>query len=68
MERAVERGLKLRPFRIYQGDLPGDYLDERANTLLLACLRGMSLESGHEEATTYPEPRLGKLRATLGDL
>jgi hypothetical protein len=39
MERAVERGLKLRPFRIYQGDLPGDRIDERATTVLIGCLR-----------------------------
>jgi hypothetical protein len=25
--------------RIYQGDLPGDYIDERATTELIGCLR-----------------------------
>ena len=45
MERVAERQTQRRPFRIYQGDFPWKgkpRMDDRSNTLLLACLKGMT--------------------------
>ena len=45
MERLYEREIQRRPFRIHQSALPRTDrpLDDRTNTVLLACLKGMSL-------------------------
>ena len=44
MERVAERAEKRRPFRIYPGQWPWKEparIDDRNNTLLLACMKGM---------------------------
>jgi hypothetical protein len=53
MERVAERATKHRPHRIYQGEFPWEMpprLDDRNNTLLLACMKGMSARQEAEIA------------------